>query len=151
MDRYKARIYVRSNLQPTSEKDSYAATLAAKVFRSLMAIAARFDLEAVQIDAVNVFINSLLDKEVYTYLPDRFKTPGKLLRLRRALYRLRRSLLLWLQELISALRELGFQPIPEAQCLFTNGRIIVFFYVDDIVILYTDPTNRVHAVQAITT
>jgi hypothetical protein len=136
LDRYKARICVRGDLQPTSEKDSYAATLAAKVFRSLMAIAARFDLEAVQIDAVNAFINGLLDEEVYTYLPDGFKVPGKLLRLRRALYGLRRSPLLWLQELSSALLELGLKPIPEAQCLFTNGRIIVFFYVDDIVILY---------------
>jgi hypothetical protein len=136
LDRYKARICVRGDLQPTSDKDSYAATLAAKVFRSLMAIAARFDLEAVQMDAVNAFINGLLDEEVYTYLPDGFKIPGKLLHLKRALYGLRRSPLLWLQELTSALLELGFKPIPEAQCLFTNGRIIVFFYVDDMVILY---------------
>jgi hypothetical protein len=136
LDRYKARICVRGDLQPTSDKDSYAATLAAKVFRSLMAIAARFDLEAVQIDAVNAFINGLLDEEVYTYLPDGFKIPGKLLRLKRALYGLRRSPLLWLKELSSALLDLGLKPIPEAQCLFTNGRIIVFFYVDDMVILY---------------
>jgi hypothetical protein len=65
-------------------------------------------------DAVNAFINGLLDEEVYTYLPDGFKIPGKLLRLRRALYRLRRSPLLWLQELTSALLELGLEPIPEA-------------------------------------
>jgi hypothetical protein len=101
-----------------------------------MAIAARFDLEAVQIDAVNAFINGLLDKEVYTYLPDRFKIPGKLLYLKRALYRLYRSLLLWLKELSSALLDLGLKPIPEVQCLFTNGCIIVFFYINDIVILY---------------
>lgn len=136
LERYKARICVRGDLQPTNEKDSYAATLAAKVFRSLMAITARFDLEAVQVDAINAFINGQLDEEVYTYFPEGFKVPGKLLQLKRALYGLRRSPLLWLQELSSALKGLGFQPIPEAQCLFTNGRIIVFFYVDDIVILY---------------
>jgi hypothetical protein len=101
-----------------------------------MAIAARFDLEAVQINTVNVFINGLLDKQVYTYLLDGFKIPGKLLHLYCILYGLHRSLLLWLQELSSALLELGLKLIPEAQCLFTNSRIIVFFYINDIVILY---------------
>lgn len=136
LDRYKARICVRGDLQPFSDQDNYAATLAAKVFRSLMAITARFDLEAVQLDAVNAFINGVLDEEVYTHLPEGFKLPGKILRLKRALYGLRRSPLLWLKEFTSALLDLGLTPIPEAQCLFTNGRLVVFFYVDDVVILY---------------
>lgn len=110
-----------------------------------MAISARFDLEAVQMDVVNAFINGLLDEEVYTYLPEGFKQPSKILRLKRALYRLRRSPLLWLQELSSALKDLGLEPIPESQCLFTNGQIIVFFYVDDIVILY----HRSHQLEFI--
>lgn len=136
LDRYKARICVRGDLQPLSGKDNYAATLAAKVFRALMAIAARFDLEAVQMDAISAFTNGILDEEVYTYLPDGFKLPGKILRLQRALYGLRRSPLIWLQEFSRTLTQLGLLPVPEAQCLFTNGRIIVFFYVDDVVILY---------------
>ena len=136
LDRYKARICVRGDLQPFSDRDNYAATLAAKVFRALMAIAARFDLEAVQMDAISAFTNGILDEEVYTYLPDGFKIPGKLLRLQRALYGLRRSPLIWLQEFSKTLIQLGLLPIPESQCLFTNGRITVFFYVDDMVILY---------------
>ena len=55
-----------------SNKDRYAATLAAKVFRSLMAIAAVFDLNAVQLDIVNAFTNGIQDDEVYTYLLDGF-------------------------------------------------------------------------------
>jgi hypothetical protein len=136
LDRYKGRICVRGDLQPYNDRDNYAATLASKVFRALMAIAARFDLEIVQMDAITAFINSLLDEEVYTYLPDGFRIPGKVLRLKRALYGLRRSPLLWLQEFTSTLLELGLKPVPEAQCLFTNNRITVFFYVDDVVILY---------------
>ena len=43
--KYKARICVRGDLQPqTYLHDTYAATLAAKVFRLLMAIIAYFDL-----------------------------------------------------------------------------------------------------------
>jgi hypothetical protein len=136
LDRFKARICVRGDLQPFNNQDNYAATLAAKVFRSLMAITALFDLEAVQFDAINAFINGTLDEEVYTYMPDGFKAPGKVLRLVRALYGLRRSPLIWLQEFSRTLSALGLSQIPESQCLYTNGRLLVFFYVDDVVILY---------------
>ena len=93
-------------------------------------------MEAVQIDAISAFTNGILDEEVYTYLPDGFKQPGKVLQLQRALYGLRRSPLIWLREFSHTLIKLGLQPIPEAQCLFTNRCIIVFFYVDNVVILY---------------
>jgi Reverse transcriptase (RNA-dependent DNA polymerase) len=61
----------------------------------LMALAARWDLEIRQLDAVNAFLNSKLDEEVYVELPDGFKLLGKVGRLLRALYGLRRSSLLW--------------------------------------------------------
>jgi hypothetical protein len=51
-----------------------------------MAITAIFDLEAVQLDAINAFSNGILNEEVSTYMPDGFKAPGKVLRLVRALY-----------------------------------------------------------------
>ena len=136
LDRFKARICVRGDLQPFNNQDNYAATLAAKVFRSLMAITAVFDLEAVQLDAINAFVNGTLDEEVYTYMPDGFRIPGKVLHLVRALYGLRRSPLIWLQEFSRTLKSLGLTQIPESQCLYTNGRILLFFYVDDVVILY---------------
>jgi hypothetical protein len=33
------------------------------------------------------------------------------------------------------MERLDFRPIPEYACLYTNKRIIVFFYVDDIIIM----------------
>jgi hypothetical protein len=84
--KFKARICVRGDLQPPSEKDTYAATLAAKSFRILMALAARWDLLLKQLDAVNAFPNSPLDEEVYVELPEGFKQPGMIGRLLRALY-----------------------------------------------------------------
>jgi Reverse transcriptase (RNA-dependent DNA polymerase) len=33
------------------------------------------------------------------------------------------------------MERLGFKPILECACLYINGRIVVFFYVDDIVIM----------------
>jgi hypothetical protein len=107
LERYKARICVRGDLQPLNDRDNYAATLAAKVFRTVMAIVAYFDLDAEQWDAINAFINGIQDEEIHTYFPDGFKISGKILRLLRALYGLRRSPLIWLNEFSRTLTELG--------------------------------------------
>lgn len=131
----KARICVRGDLQDLTWLDTRATTLAARVFRCLMALAAAFDLDTIQLDSINAFLNSLLDEIVYCELPEGFEETGICILLRRALYGLRRSPLLWQREFSGALTELGLQQIPEKPCLFSNGRIIVFFYVDDIVLL----------------
>ena len=46
LEKYKARLCIRGDLQESSREDNYAATLAARTFRALMAIAAPYDLEA---------------------------------------------------------------------------------------------------------
>ena len=88
-------------------KDTYAATLATRIVRALMAIAAYFDLNTLQLDAVNAFVNSYLDEEIYVYCPEGFKQNGICLRLLRALYGLRRSPLLWFKEFTTTLTRLG--------------------------------------------
>jgi hypothetical protein len=135
LTKFKARLVVRGDRQPPTGKDNYAATLAARVFRFLMAIAAQFDLEMYQLDAVNAFTNSELDEVIYIQYPDGFKQPGFCLHLLRALYGLRRSPLLWFTDLTSTLSKLGLRPIPEAECLYVTSKLIVFFYVDDIAVL----------------
>ena len=67
--KYKARLVVRGDLQIRTFEDTRAATLAARVFRLLMAIMAVFDLDAEHLDALNAFINSLIDEEAYVQYP----------------------------------------------------------------------------------
>jgi hypothetical protein len=43
--KYKARLIIRGDLQVSQFKDTYAATLAARVFRALIAIVAFFNLD----------------------------------------------------------------------------------------------------------
>ena len=52
------------------------------------------------------------------------------------LYRLKISPLLWYKELTSILAKFGLKPVPGTNCLYTDGRLIVFFYVDDIAVLF---------------
>ena len=135
LDKYKARLCVRGDLQDPTQLDTYATTLAARIFRTLMAIMAAFDLEARQYDAVNAFTNSSLDEVVHCACPEGYNIEGLCLLLLCALYGLRRSPLLWLKEFSKTLQELGLQEVPGEPCLFTNDWLIVFFYVDDIVTL----------------
>ena len=53
-----------------------------------------------------------------------------------ALYGLKISLLLQYKELTSSLTKFGLKLVPDTTCLYTNGRLIVFFYVDNIATLY---------------
>lgn len=57
----------------------------------MMALAAAFNLEIIQYDAINAFVNSLLDETVYIECPQGFRMEGKVLLLLRALYGLRRA------------------------------------------------------------
>jgi hypothetical protein len=131
----KARLVVRGDQESTSlQEDTYAATLAGKSFRTLVAIAARFDMEMLQYDAVNAFVNAPLGEEKYMEMPPGYRRAGKILSLKKALYGLRKSPLLWYKEFAKTLSILGFSPVKQEPCCFTKQGIFIFFYVDDIVI-----------------
>ncbi|KAI0991690.1 hypothetical protein K3495_g16497, partial [Podosphaera aphanis] len=132
--KFKARICVRGDLQPKTEEDNYASTLAFQVFRILMAIVAYFDLETLQVDAVNAFCNSPLDEEIYLHNPPGFGCNGHVLRLLRGLYGLRKSPKLWLKLLSGTLSDIGLHQVPGQPCVYTDFRgIVIFFFVDDLV------------------
>jgi len=74
----KARLVVRGDQQkPTSQK-TYATTLATRSFRIVMAIAARFNLELKQYDAINAFVNAQLEDtvEITAQMPCSYSTLG---------------------------------------------------------------------------
>lgn len=82
-----ARLVVGGDQQGRlTDQDTYAATLAGRSFRMLMAIAARFDLELIQYDAVNAFVNAHLDEVVFMRMPPGYQEQDTIFRLRKALY-----------------------------------------------------------------
>jgi hypothetical protein len=139
----KARLVVRGDQQLRGvAENNYAATLAGRSFRTVMAIAARFDLELLQFDAVNAFVNADLDEDVFMRMPPGHRRFGTILKLNKALYGLRRSPLLWQRTLSGALRKLGFKAVPHEPCAFTRNGVIIFFYVDDIVIAFREAQRQ---------
>jgi hypothetical protein len=84
--KFKARLVVRGDLQQ-NYGNTYAATLAAKIFRCLIALAAAFDLELYQYDVLNVFLNAEIDQATYVRCPEGYESElGQLLELKQALY-----------------------------------------------------------------
>jgi hypothetical protein len=134
LTKYKARLCARGDLQ-SQWGDTYAATLASRIFRAMMAIAGAFDLEMRSYDALNAFLNAKLQDKVFCETPEGFPELGECIELLRALYGLKEAPLLWYRELTKSLSELGLHPVPDAPCLYRNDFILVFFYVDDIVVL----------------
>ena len=75
-------------------KNTYAATLAVRIFRFFMIIVNAFDLKTRQYDALNVFVNSEIDENIYCILPDEWDGDLVLLFLLKALYELKQSFVL---------------------------------------------------------
>lgn len=148
----KARLVVRGDQQQKSSTDeTYAATLAGTSFRTLLAMAARYDLELLQYDAVNAFVNAKLQSDVFMKLPPGFRKgskEGRVLHLHKALYGLRIAPLLWQMELGNTLRTLGAQSIPNEPCCYQKDGVFIFFYVDDMVIAFKKE-NEDNALQVI--
>jgi hypothetical protein len=140
--KYKARICVRGDLQTTAA-DTCAATLAIRIFRALMSIAAYFNMEVRQYDAVDACTNARPATPVYCHSPEGFSDSDHLWELYRALYGLKTSPLLWYKEFTKTLTELELQEVKDAPCLWKNDKLLVFFYVDDI----CQPGTFAHSVR----
>ena len=136
IQRFKARLCARGDLQATTH-DTYASTLALKVFRLMCAIVAHFDLEMEQMDAVNAYLNAELPRPIHLQSPPGIETPeGSRLLLLRALYGLKESGFLWQQKLRHTLEDLGLKQVPGVECLYTDGFLTFFFYIDDMALIY---------------
>jgi hypothetical protein len=142
--KFKARLCVRGDLQlGVHKRDVYAITATFKTFRLIMALVAAFDLEVIHLDAVNAFVNADVDEEIYITMPEGYKEGRKdmVLKLQKALYGLCKSLKLWFIEILATLRRLGLIPVPDKPYLFVHPTkpILIFFYVDDILLMATKP------------
>ena len=133
--KYKARLCVRDDLQST-EQDVYAATLAYKIFRAFITIVNVWNLETRQYDAINAFANSDINESTYCIFSEDWKESKVLLLLLKALYELKQASTLWYRHLTKILNELKLKQVSEIECLFVNAYMLIFFYVNDIAILY---------------
>jgi hypothetical protein len=85
----KTRLVVQGDQQAKSlTENTYTAMLAGRSFRTIIAIAARFDLELIQYDTVNAFVNAKLEEDMFMKMPSEHRRTGTILKLNKALYSL---------------------------------------------------------------
>lgn len=132
----KARLVIRGDQEEYTGEANYAATLAGRSFRTMCAVVAKYDLETAQYDVVNAFAHTDINGDIYMRLPRGFHKDGVVWKLRKALFGLRRSPLLWQKDLTNELTKLGYKRIAHEPCAMTKEGTIVFFYVDDIVFCF---------------
>ena len=110
----------------------------------LLVLAALEDWEVHQLDIKSVFLNGVLDEEIYMEQLQGFISTGKetqVCRLKKAIYGLKQASCTWNSNIHAALTELGFkQTVADAGIYVMHqqeedGPLYVILYVDDITIL----------------
>jgi hypothetical protein len=89
---------------------------------------------------MEAFLNATKEnsEKLYAELPAGYKKSGKCIKVLKAIYGLRNSLLLWYKKLNEALESMGLISSKKEPCLFylPNRKVCIFFYMDDILCLY---------------
>ncbi|KAI1001313.1 hypothetical protein K3495_g6890 [Podosphaera aphanis] len=108
---FKARLVARGDLYNSTE-ETYAATLAAQVFRATIAISTVFNCKIRQYDIVAAYTNADLHHPELAHLPEGFETKECFLLIKKALYGLPESALLWQNHLQATFLNFGLSPVP---------------------------------------
>ena len=101
-----------------------------------MIIVIVFNLNTRQYNAVNVFVNNNIDEFIYCKSSDEWKKVNELLLLLRAFYDLKQLSALCYKYLFNIFNELELEQVSEIECLFINDYMIVFFFINNITVLY---------------
>ncbi|KAI0996370.1 hypothetical protein K3495_g11810 [Podosphaera aphanis] len=136
LTKFKSRLCVRGDLQLPILQETYAATLAMKTFRAMMALMCAFNLESRQYNLVIAFCNAKLSAPMYCNTPPGFEYLGRTLKIERALYGLRESPLLWYRTLKQALRNFGYEDMPGVDCLMRGENTTLLIYLNDMILLF---------------
>ncbi|KAI0995000.1 hypothetical protein K3495_g13181, partial [Podosphaera aphanis] len=143
--KYKARWVVRGFEQQHGRDytQTYAGVCRNTTWKIAIALAAKFNLEIEQMDAVTAFLNSDADDDIYVEIPPGWIEPGTasthpfVCKLQKALYGLKQAPRLWQKHLRKCLAEVEFEPLASDNCLYLNKQtgILIVTYVDDFLVI----------------
>ncbi|KAL8100531.1 hypothetical protein AgCh_032693 [Apium graveolens] len=144
VDRYKAPLVAKGFTQTygIDYQETFAPVEKLNTIRVLLSLTVNKDRPLFQLDVKNAFLNGDLVEEVYMDIPCGFETEytqGKVCKLRKTIYGLRKSSRAWFDKFAKVLICDGYSKTQADDTLFlkhfTDGRIMVLIvYVDDIVL-----------------
>ena len=102
-----------------------------------MALVNAFDLKTRQYNAINAFVNNEIDEFIYLRSSSDWSNDSDvLLLLLKILYGFKQSSALWYWHFFETLIELGLNQVSGIECLYANDEMLIFFFVNDIVVIY---------------
>ena len=133
LKKLKARFCVRGDQQVDGVDvfETYAPVVAWITVRLLLILSMVLNLQTQQVDYTNAFCQAPLEQTVFVELPAGFKVPNKVLLLQKSVYGLKQSPLNFYKHLRGGLESRGFEKSAHDDCLFTNGTVMILFWVDD--------------------
>ncbi|KAG7559402.1 Ribonuclease H-like superfamily [Arabidopsis thaliana x Arabidopsis arenosa] len=147
IERYKARLVARGFTQTYGEdyRDTFAPVAKLHTVRVVLSLATNLEWELWQMDVKNAFLQGELEEEVYMKPPSGLEdhnAPGKVFKLKKAIYGLKQSPRAWYHKLSTTLLDRGFKKSEADNTLFTlpskEGIVVILVYVDDIIISGND-------------
>ncbi|CAI7880198.1 unnamed protein product [Closterium sp. NIES-54] len=147
VEREKARLVVKGFTQVCGAEydETYSPVSSYVTLRIFLSIVAVFDLNLMQLDMKNAFLQSKLDRVLYMYQPDYLDNgTGRVCKLLKSLYRLKQSPLLWYRALDGVLLDAGWKKGQVDEALYfkagDNGTTCyVLVYVDDLLVASSSP------------
>ncbi|KAL0734174.1 hypothetical protein Bca4012_010384 [Brassica carinata] len=142
IDRRKTRLVARGFTQTYGEDyiDTFAPVAKLHTIRIVLSLAVNLEWDLWQMDVKNAFLQGELEDEVYMHPPpglEHLVKKGNVLRLKKAIYGLKKSPRAWYHKLSTTLNGRGFRKSELDHNLFTlvtpAGIIVLLVYVDDII------------------
>ncbi|KAG7559401.1 Integrase catalytic core [Arabidopsis thaliana x Arabidopsis arenosa] len=124
IERYKARLVARGFTQTYGEdyRDTFAPVAKLHTVRVVLSLATNLEWELWQMDVKNAFLQGELEEEVYMKPPpglEDHNAPGKVFKLKKAIYGLKQSPRAWYHKLSTTLLDRGFKKSEADNTLFT--------------------------------
>ena len=144
LKQYKSRLTPKGFRQKygVDYNEVFANTGMYKTMRLGLSLTAQLDHELDQMDVPSAFLQATVDEDIYMEMPEGYKEPDMVLKLKKALYGLKQAPRNW-YKLISKFNkdELGFTATISDPCFFfkiskTNKPIFFFMFVDDFQVSY---------------
>lgn len=154
IEKYKARLVVKgySQKEGIDYNKTFAPVAKFNSIRTIIALAAHYNLELHQMDVVTAFLNGMLTEEIYMDQPEGFQQgKGLVCKLNRTLYGLQQSSREWYMKIHEALLSNHFvrSQADFSIYVYNEGGVIIALYVDDLLIASKDLAKIVEIKQAL--
>uniref|UniRef100_A0A2A4JA71 Integrase catalytic domain-containing protein n=1 Tax=Heliothis virescens TaxID=7102 RepID=A0A2A4JA71_HELVI len=140
VNRHKARLVIKGYTQRkgVDYNEIYSPVVRYTSVRYLIALAARYNLDIDQMDAITAFLQGDLENEIYMTQPELYEEGTKVCLLQKSIYGLKQASRQWNLKLDGVLQKIGLTRSKIDPCIYycikQSTMIFVAVWVDDLII-----------------